>query len=92
MTSSENINEDNIEDILEDNLIEKSEVEVKCQRHDHLFKVVVLGDAKVGKTSLVASFTGGSNKFTEDYLPTLAVDFKTKVLSYNGKNIKLQIW
>ena len=86
MTSSEDIIENNIED---DN-IEKSEV--KCQRHDHLFKVVVLGDAKVGKTSLVASFTGGSNKFTEDYLPTLAVDFKTKVLSYNGKNIKLQIW
>ena len=28
-------------------------------RHDHLFKVVVLGDAKVGKTSLVAAFTGG---------------------------------
>ena len=27
-------------------------------RHDHLFKVVVLGDAKVGKTSLVAAFTG----------------------------------
>ena len=91
MTSSENINEDNIEDILEDNLIEKSEVEVKpCQRHDHLFKVVVLGDAKVGKTSLLASFTG--SKFTEEYLPTLAVDFKTKVLTYNDKNIKLQIW
>ena len=63
----------------------------KHQRHDHLFKVVVLGDAKVGKTSLVAAFTG-SNEFSEDYLPTLAVDFKTKVLSHNGKNIKLQIW
>jgi len=60
-------------------------------RHDHLFKVVVLGDAKVGKTSLVAAFTG-SNKFSEEYLPTLAVDFKTKVLSHNEKNIKLQIW
>lgn len=30
----------------------------KSIRHDHLFKVVVLGDAKVGKTSLVAAFTG----------------------------------
>ena len=36
----------------------KTTTRTRSIRHDHLFKVVVLGDAKVGKTSLVAAFTG----------------------------------
>ena len=68
----------------------QEEEKVAFLRHDFLYKVVILGDTKAGKTSLVRKFT--ENKFTEEYFPTFAVDFKTKVLTVNGKTIKLQIW
>lgn len=64
--------------------------EIKFLRHDFLFKVVVLGDTKAGKSCLVRKFV--DDTFSEDYLPTIAVDFKTKILEQNGKTIKLQIW
>ena len=60
------------------------------QRHDFLYKVVILGDAKVGKTCIAKRFT--EDVFSEDYLPTMVVDFKTKIVNHNGKAIKLQIW
>lgn len=64
--------------------------EIKFQRHDFLFKVIVLGDTQAGKSCLVKKFV--EDTFIADYLPTIAVDFKTKILEQNGKTIKLQIW
>ena len=59
------------------------------------FKLVVLGDASVGKTSLIHSFVEGY--FRESYLATIGVAFLTKNINTtlkNGKkaNIVLQIW
>ena len=58
--------------------------------YDYLFKVVLLGDAQVGKTSLLKRFT--EDTFSQEYLNTIGVDFKTKLISHKEKTIKLQIW
>ena len=58
---------------------------------DFAFKVVILGDPAVGKTSLIVRFI--KNKFTEDYKTTLGVDFLTKQLVlFNKVNIRLMLW
>jgi small GTP-binding protein len=63
---------------------------------DYLFKVIVVGDGAVGKTSLTRKFTTG--QFRESYKMTIGVDFSIKILKIqrNGKSkvstVKLQIW
>lgn len=59
-------------------------------RYQHLFKVIVVGAGKVGKTSLTIRFA--EDRFRESYLPTLGVDFMTRNLTVNKANVKLQLW
>ena len=58
--------------------------------YQHLFKVIIVGAGKVGKTSLTIRFA--EDRFRESYLPTLGVDFLTKNLTIDKKKIKLQLW
>lgn len=61
------------------------------EREYHLiFKVLLLGDTNVGKSSFVMRTI--HNKFSNDFNPTIGVDFCSKVFRYNNMNIKLQIW
>jgi len=56
-----------------------------------LLKVVVLGDAGVGKTSLVKQYVHGN--FDPVYKPTIGADFLTKDVNLPGQGkLKLQIW
>jgi len=57
---------------------------------DFLFKIVVIGDCSIGKTSIVQRFKSGS--FTERYTNTIGVDFAMKTVIVDGKKVKLQIW
>jgi len=71
----------------------KEETEIsrpKVPQYQHLFKVIIVGAGKVGKTSLTIRFA--EDRFRESYLPTLGVDFLTKNLAINEKQIKLQLW
>jgi len=43
------------------------------QEHDHLFKIMVVGDSRVGKTSLIQRFA--DDAYTEAYVPTKHSDF-----------------
>lgn len=54
------------------------------------FKIVLLGDGAVGKTSLRSKYMGEG--FQGDYLLTIGVDFATKDVSKDGKDFKAQIW
>lgn len=54
------------------------------------FKIVLLGDGAVGKTSLRSKYMGEG--FQGDYILTIGVDFATKDVSKDGKNFKAQIW
>jgi small GTP-binding protein len=56
----------------------------------YIFKVIVVGDGAVGKTSLVKRYS--ENTFKEDYLSTIGSGFATKRLNIDGKEITYQIW
>ncbi|KAI0494388.1 hypothetical protein KFK09_024522 [Dendrobium nobile] len=56
---------------------------------DYLFKLLLIGDSGVGKSSLLLSFT--SNTF-DDLSPTIGVDFKVKMVTIGGKKLKLALW
>lgn len=55
------------------------------------FKIIIVGPAAVGKTSLLNRFV--HNEFDLKYKLTLGVDFLTKTLEYEPSKVaKLQIW
>lgn len=57
---------------------------------DYLFKIVLIGDAGVGKTCVVQRFKSGT--YLEKHGSTIGVDFTMKTLQIDGKLVKLQIW
>ncbi|OWF56237.1 ras-related protein Rab-43-like [Mizuhopecten yessoensis] len=57
---------------------------------DYLFKIVLIGDAGVGKTCVVQRFKSGT--YVEKHGSTIGVDFTMKTMQIDGKLIKLQIW
>ena len=62
---------------------------------DHVFKLLLIGDAGVGKSSILLQFTDGF--FNESLQSTIGVDFKIKTLETDGmdgnKNrVKVTIW
>ncbi len=57
---------------------------------DLMFKIMVIGESKVGKTSVIKKYT--QNKFGGVYLTTVGVDFQDKIINIDDKKIRLQIW
>lgn len=58
--------------------------------YDMLLKVLVVGNSNVGKSSLVLRYS--DDVFTQSYVPTIGVDFRTKMLIEGETVVKLQIW
>ncbi len=54
------------------------------------FKITVIGDGKVGKTSLIKKFTKGS--FEQDYVKTIGAQFSIYDKEINGEMIRLIFW
>lgn len=54
------------------------------------FKILIIGDANVGKTSLMNRFVHGV--FTNDYNSTIGVDFKVATINIGEYKCRLQIW
>ena len=56
--------------------------------YDYLFKIVLIGDAGVGKTSIVRRYTDGI--FTSAGIPTIGVDFCIKTLQIGSSAVKVR--
>jgi Ras-related protein Rab-1A len=58
--------------------------------HDSIYKILVIGDLGVGKTSLMNRFV--DDTYTESYIGNIGLDFKMKAIDLNGKTVHLRIW
>merc|ERR1719353_1469478 len=54
------------------------------------FKLVLLGDAAVGKSSLLMRFL--QNKFTDGIETTVGATFSTKTIETRNRSVKFEIW
>lgn len=59
--------------------------------YDYLFKIILIGDSSVGKSSILAKFIRSDNPIS-DMKSTIGVEFATKSLNINDKISKLQVW
>ena len=73
------------------------------KEYDYLFKILLIGNSGVGKSSLLFRFS--EDKWEKEFIPTIGVDFvsniilifykkkkKLKTIEVDGKKAKLQIW
>jgi Ras-related protein Rab-1A len=58
--------------------------------HNYLFRICLLGDAGVGKTSLITRFC--DNSFNINYNNTIGLDFRVVTLKYKDIISKVHIW
>ena len=58
--------------------------------YEYLFKILLVGNSNVGKSSLFLRFV--DEIWKENFVPTIGVDFKIKSIKIDNKIIKLQIW
>ena len=60
------------------------------RKYHHLYKLVLIGSANTGKSMIKTRFA--DDCFSDSYIATIGIDFKTKCDSFDGKMIMLQIW
>jgi len=58
--------------------------------YDYLFKIVLVGDSGVGKSSIVTRIA--KDTFSMDTLSTIGVEFVNKSFEINNRVVKAQIW
>ena len=64
--------------------------EQKSKNYDYLFKLVLVGDGSVGKSTIMSRFA--EQKFIQYDFTTIGIDFKIRTIDINDKKVKLQIW
>ena len=61
---------------------------MSSHKYDYLFKILIIGESDVGKQDFLLRFAD----YSSDHLKKIGIDFKTKIIDFEGKIIKLQIW
>ncbi|XP_059395352.1 ras-related protein Rab-38-like [Carassius carassius] len=59
-------------------------------RKEHLYKILVIGDLGVGKTSIIKRYV--HQTYSTNYRATIGVDFALKVLNWDSETVRLQLW
>ena len=54
------------------------------------FKIIMLGNVAVGKTSIVNRFIG--DRFLTEYKATIGPDYQFKLLQMQGNEVRLEVW
>uniref|UniRef100_A0A8C4IBQ9 Calcium release activated channel regulator 2Ab n=1 Tax=Dicentrarchus labrax TaxID=13489 RepID=A0A8C4IBQ9_DICLA len=86
--------EDEVDDEEEEEA--QSEVETSVAKEgalfvpDRLFKVVLIGNSSVGKTSLLRSFCEG--RFHPSTTATVGIDYSVKTLTLDNMQVAMQLW
>jgi len=57
---------------------------------DYQFKIIIVGDPSVGKTSLILRYT--NNAFRRSYVPTLGVQVSDKIFTIENSVVQLTLW
>ena len=60
------------------------------KEYEFIFKVLMLGNSNVGKSSLFLRFV--DDIWNDTFVPTIGVDFKIKTIEIDQKKVKMQIW
>lgn len=60
------------------------------QNFDYMFKILIIGNSSVGKTSFL--FRYADDSFSSAFVSTVGIDFKVKTIVRQDKRVKLQIW
>ena len=60
------------------------------QSYDYIFKLLIIGDTRTGKSCLLRRFV--QDEYSENYVATIGIDFMIKNVTLAGKSVKLQIW
>eukprot|EP00607_Mallomonas_marina_P011061 CAMPEP_0182423810 /NCGR_PEP_ID=MMETSP1167-20130531/9879_1 /TAXON_ID=2988 /ORGANISM="Mallomonas Sp, Strain CCMP3275" /LENGTH=515 /DNA_ID=CAMNT_0024603093 /DNA_START=62 /DNA_END=1606 /DNA_ORIENTATION=+ len=59
-------------------------------RSDYSFKILIIGDAAVGKSALLTRFS--EDIFLDNYQSTIGIDFNTRLIRVERKICKLEMW
>lgn len=62
----------------------------KMKKADFNSKIILIGDSKVGKTSILLRYC--DDFFNDFHLATVAIDYKFKTIDINNMKIKMQIY
>jgi Ras-related protein Rab-11B len=54
---------------------------------EYLFKIIIIGDAGVGKSNILIRYT--KNEFDSSNKPTIGIEFSAKTIEINNKKVKL---
>ena len=61
------------------------------EEFEHKIDIVIVGNKYTGKTSFLFQYDCGM--YSELYMPTTGIDFKTKnIKTYDGKKVLLKLW
>ena len=64
--------------------------EFKEKKNKVVVKVGMLGDAQIGKTTLMVKYI--EDKYDEDYIETLGVNFMEKTIQLKNVDVTISIW
>jgi len=65
-------------------------VEEEENNYELLYKIIIIGDAAVGKSNILSRYV--KNEFSENLKSTVGVELGIKFIKVKGTNTKIQIW